>query len=85
MIAIQVSLYPLEQADINKGLDLFWRALRDHKINYRITITWDEDEERLYNTIFKAYREVRKAGPAVMVTTLTTGKPDRIKELLDYK
>jgi uncharacterized protein YqgV (UPF0045/DUF77 family) len=86
MIAIQVSLYPLEQKDINKGLEIFWETLKENSINYRITplstITWDEDEDRLYNTVFKAYREARKEGPAVMVTTLTTGKPDRIKELL---
>jgi len=88
MIAIQVSLYPIKQEDINKGLNLFWQTLKENSINYRITplstITWDEDEERLYNTIFKAYIEARKEGPAVMITTLTTGKPGRIKELLDY-
>jgi uncharacterized protein YqgV (UPF0045/DUF77 family) len=89
MIAMQVSLYPLQQEDINKGLDIFWEVLRDNKVNYRITplstITWDKDEERLYNAIFKAYRKAREAGPAVMVTTVTTGEADRIEELLDYK
>jgi uncharacterized protein YqgV (UPF0045/DUF77 family) len=88
MIAIQVSLYPIEQKDINKGLEIFWRTLKENSINYRITplstITWDEDEDRLYNAIFKAYREARKQGPAVMVTTLTTGKAQRIEKLLEF-
>ena len=88
MIAIQISLYPLEQADIKKPLGVFWSILKKNNINHRITplstITWDDDEDRLYNNIFKAYREARKAGPAVMVSTVTTGDKDRIDELLGF-
>ncbi len=88
MIAIQISLYPLEQKDIKKSLDVFWGILKENNINHRITplstITWDDDEDRLYNNIFKAYREARKAGPAVMVSTVTTGDKDRIDELLGF-
>jgi len=88
MIAIQISLYPLEQDDIKKPLDVFWNILKENNINYRITplstITWDDDEDRLYNIIFKAYRKARKAGPAVMVSTVTTGNKDRIDELLGF-
>ena len=88
MIAIQVSFYPLEQQDIKKSLDVFWNILKENNINHRITplstITWDDDEERLYNIIFKAYREARKAGPAVMVNTVTTGDKERIDELLGF-
>ena len=36
MIAIQVSLYPLEQEDINKSLEVFWEVLRENNIDYRI-------------------------------------------------
>ncbi|HAJ94650.1 MAG TPA: hypothetical protein DCP02_00305 [Actinobacteria bacterium] len=88
MIAIQISLYPLEQQDIKKSLDVFWNILKENNVNHRITplstITWDDDEERLYNIIFKAYREARKAGPAVMISTVTTGDKDRIDELLGF-
>jgi len=88
MIAIQISLYPLEQKDIKKPLDVFWSILKENNINYRITplstITWEDDEDRLYSIIFKAYREARKTGPVVMVSTVTTGDKDRVDELLDY-
>lgn len=88
MIAIQVSLYPLGQADYIKTLNAFWDVLKQKNINYKITplstITWDKDEDRLYNTIFEAYRKAREAGPAVMVTTVTTGDKDRIGELLNF-
>lgn len=88
MIAIQVSLYPLQQEDISKSLEVFWGMLRDNGIKYRITplstITWDNDEERLYGIIFDAYRKAREEGPAVMVSTVTTGDKDRIDELIEY-
>ena len=88
MIAIQVSLYPVGQVDFIKPLNTFWKTLMDKNINHKITplstITWDEDEDMLYNAIFEAYRKARKAGPAVMVTTVTTGDKDRIDELLNF-
>jgi uncharacterized protein YqgV (UPF0045/DUF77 family) len=88
MIAIQVSLYPLEQEDINRSLEVFWDVLKENGIDYRITplstVTWGEDEDLLYNTIYKAYKEARKEGPAVMVTTLVSAHKDRVSELLDY-
>jgi len=88
MIAIQVSLYPLEQEDIRRPLDIFWDVLKDNDIDYRITplstITWGEDEEGLYSIIFKAYKEARKLGPAVMVSTVTTGGKERIEALLEF-
>ena len=89
MIAIQVSLYPLEQEDINKSLEVFWEVLRKNNIDYRITplstITWGDDEEGLYNIIFDAYRKARKQGPAVLVSTVVTGSKNRIGELLEFK
>ncbi len=88
MIAIQVSLYPIGQEDFIKPLDAFWEVLKEKNVNYKITplstITWDEDENRLYNTIFEAYRKAREAGPAVMVTTVTTGDKNNIDELLNF-
>lgn len=88
MIAIQVSLYPVGQEDFIKPLNAFWEVLEEKDINHKITslstITWDEDEDRLYNTIFEAYRKAREAGPAVMVTTVTTGDKDNINELLSF-
>jgi hypothetical protein len=89
MIAIQVSLYPLEQADINRSLKVFWKVLEEKNVDYRITplstITWGDDEKGLYNMIFDAYLKARKEGPAVLVSTLVTGDEERIKELLDFK
>ena len=88
MIARQVSLYPVGQVDFIKPLNAFWKFLKEKNINHKIsplsTITWDEDEDRLYNIIFEAYRKAREAGSAVMVTTITTGDKDRIDELLSF-
>ena len=88
MIAIQVSLYPIGEKDIKKSLDAFWNVLKeeniDHKVTPLSTITWGEDEEKLYQTIYKAYKKARENSPAVMITTLTTGDKEQIGELLDY-
>ena len=88
MIAIQVSLYPLEQEDINKPLEAFWEVLRENNVHYRITplstITWGDDEEGLYDIIFEAYRKARKQGAAVLVSTLVTGSEEKIDELLRF-
>ena len=88
MIAIQVSLYPVGEKDIKKSLDSFWNILKEENINHKITplstITWDDDEEKLYQAIYKAYKKAREISPAVMVTTLTTGDKKQIGELLDY-
>ncbi len=88
MIAIQVSLYPVGQVDFIKPLNAFWEVLRDNNIKHKITplstITWDEDEDMLYNVVFNAYQKAREAGPAVMVTTVTTGDKDHIDELLNF-
>jgi len=88
MIAIQVSLYPLEQEDINRVLEIFWGYLRKNDIDHRITplstLVWGEDEDHLFKIIFRAYKEARRQGPAVMVTTVTTADKARISELLGY-
>lgn len=88
MIAIQVSLYPIGEKDIKKSLDNFWNVLREENINYKVTplstITWSDDEDKLYQAIYKAYKKARKISPVVMVMTLTTGDKERIGELLDY-
>jgi uncharacterized protein YqgV (UPF0045/DUF77 family) len=88
MIAIQVSLYPLGREDIDSVLNIFWDALKQENIDYRITpmstVVWAEDEENLYNTVFNAYKRAREKGPAVMVQTLTTGDRSRIDELIGY-
>lgn len=88
MIAIQVSLYPVGLVDFIKPLNTFWKTLKDRNINHQITplstITWDEDEDMLYNAIFEAYRMAREAGPVVMVTTVTTGDKEKIDELLSF-
>lgn len=88
MIAIQVSLYPVGREDFLEPLNMFWKVLKDREVKHKITplstITWDEDEDRLYRTIFEAYREARKISPAVMVTTTTTGDKEHIDELLSF-
>ncbi len=88
MLALQVSFYPIGQNDIDKILKIFWDVLKEEKINYRVTplstITWGEDDKKLYGTIYKAYKEARKQGHAVMVTTLTTGSKEEIGKLLDF-
>lgn len=88
MIAIQVSFYPIGEKDIEKPLNAFWEVLKSENINYKITplstITWDNDEDKLYNTIYKAYKEARENGPAVMITTLTTGDKGEINKLLGF-
>ncbi|MCL4415523.1 MAG: hypothetical protein M1365_02310 [Actinobacteria bacterium] len=88
MIALQVSLYPIGENDLDKPLNAFWQVLKDENIKYKIcplsTIAWDEDEEKLYNGVYKAYKKAREICRAVMVTTLTTGKIDEINVLLEY-
>ncbi len=88
MIAIQVSLYPIGEKDIKKSLDKFWNILKEENINHKITplstITWSEDEDKLYQAIYKAYKKTRENSPAVMITTLTTGTKEQIEELLNY-
>ncbi len=88
MIALQVSLYPIEQKDINQALDAFWSALTQEGINYKITplstITWGKDDKKLYDAVFAAYKQARLFGKAVMVTTLATGEDDDIGQLLDF-
>jgi len=88
MIALQVSLYPIGQADIDKPLNAFWEVLKEENINYKITplstITWGEDEDKLYSTIYKAYKKAREAGHAVMITTLTTGSKEDLDIILRF-
>jgi uncharacterized protein YqgV (UPF0045/DUF77 family) len=88
MIAIQVSLYPIGEKDIDEKLNIFWNTLKDEKINFKITplstITWSTQEEKLYKTIFKAYKKVRKICPAVMVSTTATGNEAEINRLLNF-
>lgn len=88
MIAIQVSLYPIGEKDIESKLKVFWDILKNENIDFKITplstITWSEDEDKLYNIIFKAYKAVRKTSRAVMVTTTTTGDELAVKELLNF-
>ncbi len=88
MIAIQVSLYPIGEKDIEKPLNIFWNVLEDEKINYKITplstVIWGSDEEKLYMVIYKAYKEARKICHAVMVTTLTTSEEKEIGSLLQF-
>jgi len=40
--------------------------------------------DKLYQTIYKAYRKAGGNVPTVMVATLTIGKKDHIGELLSY-
>ncbi len=88
MIAIQVSLYPIGEKDIKKSLDAFWNILKEENINHKVmplsTITWDDNEDKLYQAIYEAYKKAREISPAVMVTTLATGDEEQIGELLDY-
>ncbi len=88
MIAIQVSLYPLGEKDIDSKLKVFWDILKNENINFKITplstIAWSDNEEQLYSIIFKAYKKVRENSRAVMVTTTTTGNEQEIKQLLNF-
>ena len=88
MIALQVSLYPLGEENIEKHLNKFWQELKTEKINYRITplstVAWSADEEKLYSLVFKAFKKVREECRVVMVSTLTTGTEDDIKMLLKF-
>ena len=73
MIAIQVSLYPIGEKDIKKSLDAFWNVLKEENINYKVTplstITWCDEEEKLYQAIYKAYRKARENIPAGRIAT----------------
>lgn len=88
MIAIQVSLYPLGKDDIDIHLKRFWDLLRQEGIDFRVTpmstLVYGQDEEKIYDSLFRAYRSVRKESRAVMVTTLTTGNKQEIDKLLGF-
>lgn len=88
MILIQVSLYPFREKDLESKLEVFWNTLKNENIDFRITplstIAWSGKEDKLYSTIFKAYKNVRETSRAVMVTTITTRTDKEIKELLNF-
>ncbi|MHB1276288.1 MAG: hypothetical protein ACYCXQ_08185 [Candidatus Humimicrobiaceae bacterium] len=88
MIAIQVSLYPIGEKDIDSKLKVFWDILKNNNIDFKITplstIAWSDNEDKLYNVIFDAYKAVRETSRAVMVTTTTTGNELEIKQLLNF-
>ena len=88
MIAVQISLYPVRQQNIDEALDAFWASLGRQMVKYKInplsTVAWSQDEDQLYQSIFKAYQAARKHGNAVMVTTLTTGTEKEASELLKF-
>lgn len=88
MIIMQVSLYPLGEKNIDKKLNIFWELLEKENLNYKITplstLVWGNDEENLYNIIFKAYQTVRKNCPAVMVLTMATGDKVEIDKLIGF-
>ncbi len=88
MIAIQISLYPIGEKDIDSKLKVFWDILKNENIDFKITplstITWSDDEDKLYSIIFKAYKKVRATSRAVMITTITTGNDQEIKKLLNF-
>jgi len=88
MIAIQVSLYPIGEKDIESKLKVFWDILKNENIDFKITplstIAWSDNEDKLYSIIFKVYKTVRETSRAVMVTTITTGNDLEIKQLLNF-
>ena len=88
MIAIQVSLYPIGEKDIESKLKVFWDILKNENIDFKITplstIAWSDNEDKLYNIIFIAYKKVRETSRSVMVTTITTGNELEIKQLLNF-
>ena len=88
MIAMQISLYPLGKKDIVPDLESFWEILKksniDHKVTPLSTIVYGSDEDKIYATVLKAYRSVRKNTRAVMVTTLTSGTEKEIGELIKF-
>ena len=85
---MQINIYPLGEKDIGAKLNIFWDFLRNEKINFKVTalstIAWSDDEDRLYDIVFQAYKKVRKTGNAIMITTTTTGNEQEIKQLLNY-
>ena len=85
---MQISIYPLGEKDIAGKLNIFWDFLRNEKVDFKVTalstIAWADDEDKLYNIVFQAYKEVRKKSNAAMVTTTTTGNEQEIKQLLNY-
>ena len=85
---MQINIYPLGEKDIGAKLNIFWDFLRNEKINFKVTalstIAWSDDEDKLYDIVFQAYKKVRKTGNAIMITITTTGNEQEIKQLLNY-
>ena len=85
---MQINIYPLGEKDMGAKLNIFWDFLRNEKINFKVTalstIAWSDDEDKLYDIVFQAYKKVRKTCNAIMITTTTTGNEQEIKQLLNY-
>jgi uncharacterized protein YqgV (UPF0045/DUF77 family) len=77
-LGAQVSLYPLDQADLAPAIDALLAVLENHGLDYIVgsmsTQIWGDDE-----TLFAALREgfaaAAEQGPAVMVVTVSNACP----------
>jgi uncharacterized protein YqgV (UPF0045/DUF77 family) len=79
-ISAQISLYPLEQADIAGSIEGVISVLRErelaHEMGAMSTLTWG-DEEAVFGALREAFLQAAERGPAVMVITVSNACPVR--------
>lgn len=77
-IAVQVSLYPLGQADLAPAIEEIWRALAAHGLPYQVgalsTVTAGDDGA-VFAALREGFAQATARGPVVMVVTLTNACP----------
>jgi len=77
-ISVQVSLYPLGQADLAPAIQAVLDVLAARGLPYEVgnmsTLTWGDDEA-LFPALREAFAAATRLGPAVMVMTISNACP----------
>jgi len=79
VITVQVSLYPLRQADIDPPIREVVRIFRQHGLGTRVgemsTLLWGA-EQAIFDALQEAFHQTAKYGDVVMVVTLSNACPE---------
>jgi len=77
-ISVQISLYPLGQADLAPAIQRVLNALSARGLPYQVgsmsTVTWGDDEV-VFPALREAFVQAAELGPAVMTMTASNACP----------
>jgi uncharacterized protein YqgV (UPF0045/DUF77 family) len=92
MIAItaQMSLYPLDQADLSPAIDEALCILREHGLEVEVgpmSSLVAGDEKTVFTALQSAFSRIAEQGPVVMVATFSNAcpTPGKTDESVTYK